>query len=168
MLSKSKIKQSATTIYTRVNQLRDVRFAGQAIFIIVVLLVSWSGVKAIDANYSLEKQISVLQQQNDVQQLENNNLKLQNQYYNSNQYLELSARQNFGLAAPGETELIVPQNVALSYTVPQLKAPPTKSTVASSAFERNLKAWVNFFLHRQQVTNWQNHLCLLRLMCLSS
>jgi cell division protein FtsB len=153
MLSKSKIKQFAATIYTYVNQLRDVRFAGQAIFVIVVLLVSWSGVKAIDANYSLEKQISVLQQQNDVQQLENNNLKLQNQYYDSNQYLELSARQNFGLAAPGETELIVPQNVALSYTVPQPEAPPTKSVVASSAFERNLKAWVNFFLHRQQVTN---------------
>jgi cell division protein FtsB len=153
MLSKSKIKQSATTIYTYVNQLRDVRLAGRAIFVIVVLLVSWSGVKAIDANYSLEKQISVLQQQNAVQQLEDNNLKLQNQYYNSNQYLELSARQNFGLAAPGETELIVPQNVALSYTVSEPQTPVSKPIASSSLFERNLKAWVNFFLHRQQATD---------------
>lgn len=153
MISKDQIKRYITAVYTYVNQLRDVRFAGQVIFVIVVLLVSWSGVKAIDANYSLEKQISVLQQQNTVQQLEDNNLKLQNQYYNSNQYLELSARQNFGLAAPGETELIVPQNVALSYTVSEPKTPVPKLVVASSAFERNLKAWVNFFLHRQQATN---------------
>ena len=116
MLSKYKFKQSAETIYAYVNRLRDVRFAGQVLFVIVVLLVSWSGVKAINTNYSLQKQISTLQQQNAIQALENNNLKLQNQYYNSNQYLELSARQNFGLAAPGETELVVPQNVALSYT----------------------------------------------------
>jgi cell division protein FtsL len=149
MISKYKIKQLAETIYAYVNQLRDIRFAGQVIFIIVVLLVSWSGVKAINTNYSLQKQISTLQQQNTIQDLENNNLKLQNQYYNSNQYLELSARQNFGLAASGETELIVPQNVALSYTVAEPKTPATKPASQSSFFENNLKAWVNFFLHRQ-------------------
>jgi cell division protein FtsB len=149
MLSRFKIKQSAETIYTYINQLRDIRFAGQVLFVIVVLLVSWSGVKAINTNYSLQKQISTLQQQNAIQVLENNNLKLQNQYYNSNQYLELSARQNFGLAAPGETELIVPQNVALSYTVSEPKAPVTRPASQSPLFERNLKAWVNFFLHRQ-------------------
>jgi cell division protein FtsB len=153
MILKDQIKRYITATYAYVNQLRDVRFAGQVIFVVIVLLVSWSGVKAIDANYSLEKQISVLQQQSAVQQLENNNLKLQNQYYNSNQYLELSARQNFGLAAPGETELVVPQNVALSYTVPEPQAPASKPIASSSLFERNLKAWVNFFLHRQQATD---------------
>ena len=99
------------TIYG-VKQLRDVRVAGQVLFVVVVLLVSWSGVKAIDTNYQLQQQVATIQEQNDVQQLENNNLKLQNDYYNSNQYLELLARQNFGLGASGETELIVPQNVA--------------------------------------------------------
>ncbi len=149
MLSKYKFKQSAETIYAYVNRLRDVRFAGQVLFVIVVLLVSWSGVKAINTNYSLQKQISTLQQQNAIQALENNNLKLQNQYYNSNQYLELSARQNFGLAAPGETELVVPQNVALSYTAPEPKTPVAKPVSQPPFYERNLKAWVNFFLHRQ-------------------
>src|SRR5574337_1693525 len=86
-------------------RLRDVRVAGQVLFVIVVLLVSWSGVKAIDTNYQLQQQIATLQEQNDLQQLENNNLKLQNDYYNSKQYLELSARQNFGLGNAGETEL---------------------------------------------------------------
>ncbi len=96
-----------------VNRLNDVRFVGQLLFLVIVLLISWSGVKVIQTNYSLQKQISVLKQQNKLQQLQNENLALQNQYYNSNQYLELSARQNFGLAAPGEKEIIVPRQVAL-------------------------------------------------------
>jgi len=135
------------TIYG-VKQLRDVRVAGQVLFVVVVLLVSWSGVKAIDTNYQLQQQVATIQEQNDVQQLENNNLKLQNDYYNSNQYLELSARQNFGLGASGETELIVPQNVALSYTVPEPKTAAPKPNAEAPAYQRNIQAWVNFFLHR--------------------
>src|SRR5215472_11093774 len=101
-----KIKQYFFRIWPYIYRLRDVHFAGQVLFVVVVLLISWSGVKAIDANYVLQKQIAQLEQQNTLQQLENSNQKLQNEYYNSNQYLELSARQNFGLAAPGEKEII--------------------------------------------------------------
>ena len=129
-------------------QLRDVRVAGQVLFVIIVLLVSWSGVKAIDANYQLQQQIATLNEQNKLQQLENNNLKLQNDYYNSNQYLELSARQNFGLGAQGETELVVPKSVALAYTVSEPKPPAPKPNSEPPAFQRNIQAWVNFFLHR--------------------
>lgn len=129
-------------------RLRDVRVAGQVLFVVIVLLVSWSGVKAIDANYELQQQISQLQQQNQVQQLKNNNLQLQNTYYNSDQYLELSARQNFGLGKPGETELLVPKSVALSYTVATPQAPTPKPNAEPPTYQRNVQAWVNFFLHR--------------------
>jgi cell division protein FtsL len=149
MLSRQKVKEYILLAYAHVSRLRDVRFAGQILFVVIVLLVSWSGVKAIDSNYSLEKQISTLQQKITVQQLENNNLKLQNQYYNSDQYLELSARQNFGLAAPGEKEIIVSKGVALSYTVPEPKVAPPKLRAQLPFYERNLQAWVDFFLHRQ-------------------
>ncbi|HVX23863.1 MAG TPA: septum formation initiator family protein, partial [Candidatus Saccharimonadales bacterium] len=131
-------------------RLSDIRFVGQVIFVILVLLISWSGVKSIQANYELQKQISSLNQQNSVTQLQNNNLSLQNQYYNSDQYLELSARQNFGLAAPGEKEIVVPASVALQYTV----APPNfgSATTANDkqpAYQRHLQSWIDFFLHRQ-------------------
>lgn len=129
-------------------RLRDVRVAGQLLFVVVVLLVSWSGVKAIDANFRLQQQIATLDEQNKVQELENNNLKLQNDYYNSNQYLELSARQNFGLGAQGETELVVSKSVALAYTVPEPKPPAPKPNSEPPAYQRNLQAWVDFFLHR--------------------
>ncbi|HET9173891.1 MAG TPA: septum formation initiator family protein, partial [Candidatus Saccharimonadales bacterium] len=100
-----------------VHRFSDIRFTGQVLFGVVVVLISWSGAKAVQSNYGLQKQISTLQQQNAVQQLANNNLKLQNEYYNTNQYLELSARQNFGLANPGETEILIPKSVALANTV---------------------------------------------------
>ena len=130
--------------------LRDIRVAGQVVFGVVVVLVSWSGVKAIDTNYELQKQVATLQQQNELQQLENSNLGLQNEYYNSNQYLELSARQNFGLGMPGETELIVPKSVALAYTVPMPDtAASAKPTPEVPVYQRNVQAWVDFFLHRQ-------------------
>lgn len=134
--------------YDYVRSLRDVRVAGQLVFVIIVLLVSWSGVKAIDTNYQLQKQIADLQAQNQVQELENNNMQLQNTYYNSDQYLELSARQNFGLGKPGETELIVPHSVALSYTVPAPTVAVTHAQAEPPVLQRNLQAWMDFFLHR--------------------
>src|ERR1700729_4096670 len=99
-----------------VQRLGDLRFTGQLVFAVIVLLITWSGIKSIQTNYGLQKQISGLKQQVAVQQLENNNLSLQNQYLNSDQYLNVAARQNFGLADPGETEVIVPESVALTYT----------------------------------------------------
>lgn len=149
MLSEQKIKHYIKQAYDTVLQLRDVRFAGQVLFVIIVLLVSWSGIKAIDANFALQKQITSLQQQNDVQQLEDANLALQNTYYQSDQYLELSARQNFGLGKPGETELVVPKGVALSYVIDRPHAGVSqRASIEPPAYQRNIQAWVDFFLHR--------------------
>jgi len=133
-----------------VQQFRDVRAVGLAVFGVVVLLISWSGAKAIQTNYDLQKQISQLQQENQVWQLKDNNLQLQNEYFNTNQYLELAARQNFGLGAPGETELIVPKNVALAYTA-KLSNQQSEGKASSKQpfYQRNFESWMNFFLHRQ-------------------
>ena len=149
MLLKQTLPNIIQKILSLTRSLRDIRIIGQVIFVGVVLLVSWSGVKAIDTNYELQKQIAGLEQENKLQELENTNLQLQNQYYNSNQYLELSARQNFGLGARGEKEILVPKSVALAYTVPVPQATEeAKSTAEPPAYQRNIQAWVDFFLHR--------------------
>jgi len=132
-----------------VTRLGDVRFAGQVVFVVIVLLISWSGIKTIQTNYGLQKQITALKQQNELQKLQNENQALENQYYNSDQYLELSARQNFGLAAPGETEIIVPQNVALAHTIDLPQADTTKASVKQPGYQKNVQSWIDFFLHRQ-------------------
>lgn len=129
--------------------LRDIRNVGLLVFTVIVLLISWSGVKAIQANYGLQKQIARLQQENDVQNLENTNLALQNQYYNTGQYREVMARQNLGLAVPGETELLISKDVALAHTVKQPNTTAESSAVPKQPiWQRNFEAWMNFFLHR--------------------
>ena len=137
-------------------QLSDIRVLGQVVFAVVVLLISWSGVKVIHTNYQLQQQILRVQQENEIQKLKNENLRLKNQYFNSPQYLELAARQNFGLAMPGEKELLVPKAVALA------QIPAGVESVASAEatelkddrpfIQRNLSSWFNFFLHRSTVS----------------
>jgi cell division protein FtsB len=137
-----------------IGRMRDPKFAGMVFFLVIVLLISWSGVKSIQSNYELQKQISALQQQNDLSKLRNSNLGLENQYYGTASYQDLQARLNFGLAAPGEKEIVVPKTVALSYTtnLPQQQA-STKPKDKQSGGQRNFEAWVNFFLHRQNAAN---------------
>lgn len=154
MQEKLKIYQDKIEAYA--DQLHDVRVIGLLSFALMILLISWSGVKAIDTNYRLQKQISQLEQQNAVSQLSNNNLKLQNQYFNTDQYLELAARQNFGLARPGETLLTVPTSVALAH-ITDVKNPEdvqtTQTKAKQPAYQRHFQSWMNFFLHRQQLSD---------------
>jgi cell division protein FtsB len=152
MFEKIKKLPNYTQKYPQITQLRDVRVIGLLIFLLVALAITWSGTKAIQRNYELQKQISELRQENEVRGLENNNIKLQNQYLNTDQYLELKARQDFGLGQAGETLVLVPKSVALSY-VDRLKdakgSVPTPES-RRPMYQRNFQAWMDFFLHRQR------------------
>jgi cell division protein FtsB len=143
---KSKAKQTANNL---LNQFNDIKFTGQVAFVVIVLLVSWSGVKVIQSNYGLQKQITAIEQQNDIQRLQNENQELQNQYYNTKQYLDLAAREDFGLADPGEKEILVPKSVALSNTenIP-VNAAQTSDAISIPAQQTNLSSWVDFFFHK--------------------
>jgi cell division protein FtsB len=136
--------------YPDLRRLQDVRVLGLVMFVGITLLVSWSTISAIQTNYSLQKQISALQQQNQVLELRNNNQKLANQYYNTNQFLELAARRQFGKAAPNEKLLLVPKTVALAHTVDTKSAAAKTATTPShtSTYQRNFQAWMDFFQHR--------------------
>ena len=137
----------------KLRQLADVRNIALYIFGIIVLAIAWSGARTVQNNYQLQKQISALQQQNDVLHLLNNNTYLQNQFYDTSVYQELSARQNLGLAAPGEQVLIVPKSVAMKYVDPAL-ADNRDNNVATpidnrSTYTKNLEAWRDFLLGRK-------------------
>jgi cell division protein FtsB len=145
MQSKNKYQQKISNF---IDRLSDLNFAAQIFFVVFVLLLSWSGIKTIQSNYNLQKQISELNQQNDVMRLKNDNLRLQNEYYKSDQFLELSARRNFGLATPGEKMLIVPKSVALA-NVSDVKLDDFQSAspAKKSKLQNNAQAWLDFFLN---------------------
>lgn len=147
------IQKYRDMVFSYARQLRDPRMVGLLLFLIVVLLIAWSGVKAIETNYGLQKQIAQLEQQNAVQRLSNENMQLRNEYYNTPQYLELAARKDFGLAAKGETVLIVPKHVALAQTVDLPKPAPSQARQKEAnkpAWRRNFDAWMDFFLNRER------------------
>ncbi len=144
-----KIKNNAFEFTKR---LTDMRFLGQVVFVIIVVLVSWSTSKAIQTNYELQKRVSALQQKTDVQKLKNENLKIRNQYLGTDEFLELAARRQLGKGAPGEKLVIIPKVTAMSYTVPSTVK--TNDQLQQQAegkkpfYQRNLESWGRFFLRR--------------------
>ena len=131
------------------------RNIGLYIFAVIVLAITWSGVKTLQINYELQKQISTLKQQNEVLKLQNDNTALQNQYYQTNQYLELAARQDFGLAAPGEKILLISKDVAMKYVDQNLSPQSISKNSANnrSRYTKNLQAWKDFLLGRKASVN---------------
>lgn len=135
-----------------ITHLQDPRAVGLVIFGFIALLVTWSGVGAIETNYSLQNQINSLQKQNQLSVLQNANLQLQNQYYNTSEYEELQARALLGKGAPGEKLILVPKNVAMS-ELTNIPSEDTFTTIVSPpkpSYQSNFEAWVNFYFHRNQ------------------
>lgn len=145
------MKQNKNAIINFFREFNDTRIYGLLAFGVVAILVTWSGIKVVQTNYELEKKISVNKQRNAVEQLENQNLKLKNKYYESSQYLELSARRQFGKAAPGEKLYTVPENVALANTIEPAKTTQqtTEKPVAKkSTHAQNFSDWMDFLFKR--------------------
>lgn len=138
----------------RVKRITDVRNLVLYLFMLVVLAITWSGVKAVQSNFELQKRISQLRQENEVLALENDNAKLDNKYLETQQYLELTARQNLGLAAPGEKVMLVPKSVALEKTDPEILKKYQNSENDRPEYKRpgyikNLEQWRDFLTGRK-------------------
>lgn len=139
-----------TKILDFIKSLSDLRTLGQVFFVIIVLLISWSGVKAIQTNYELQKKIVRLQQEVEIQKLENENLKLSNQYLETDQFLELAARRQFGKGAAGEKLLVVPKATAMKFVTKANSTKQKNKRITQPAYQRNLEAWINFFFRKSQ------------------
>jgi cell division protein FtsB len=143
MLQKIKKLQKSTLL----SSLADVRTLGMIAFAVIALLVTWSGVRVVQINYDLQKQISAMQQENDIRKLENSNLALQNEFLATDQYLELAARKQFSKGFEGEKLLIVPKSVAMKHSI-EYTADITDTTPKIEQegpwYERNFNAWMDF------------------------
>lgn len=139
----------------RLKRMLDLRNVALYIFLLIVLAITWSAVNTVQNNYQLQKQISVLKQQNNVLQLQNEDTALQNKYLQTNQYLDLAARQDLGLAEPGEQVMLVPKAVALSYVDSSLAANngQTNQSPPPTGVQKNIQDWRNFLLGRNLVSN---------------
>ncbi len=112
--------------------------------LLVALLITmswvWGTVQAIQQNFVLQQQVDGIGQQIAYQDLENQTLQFENQYYSSREYLELSARSHLNKAAAGEKLLILPQNTAVDKNPAQQQA----VTVTPISKRSNFQQWIYF------------------------
>jgi len=144
------LENAKTKIVEFVKSLSDLRVVGQVFFAVIVLLISWSGVKAIQANYELQKKIVRLEQEVEISKLENDNIKLENKYLETDEFLELAARRQFGKAAPGETLYIVPKRVAMAHVTISAEDGDKQASNKKPEYQQNLEAWGSFFFRKSQ------------------
>lgn len=134
-------------------QLRDVRVLVFLVFGVLVVMATWSGIRVIETNYRLERQIARLQQEITVAELENSNVQLRNEYLNTDEYLELQARKQYSKGLPGETLVLIPKEVALEYvssddSVESDRAATVQAIQSKPWYQQNLEAWRDFLLGR--------------------
>ena len=141
----TKIRNKLTS--KRLRDYFSIGAVGAYIIGLVALSVAWEGAKVVQRNYTLLKQVSVLEQQVEIAQVKVENQKLQNEYYKTDAFLELAARQQFNKAAPGEKLLIVPKNIALSKLPPDTTVKETPVAAVSTHLS-NWQAWLQFLSGR--------------------
>ncbi|HWZ65890.1 MAG TPA: hypothetical protein VNX65_03785, partial [Patescibacteria group bacterium] len=90
-------------------------------------------------NFILQQKVDALAQENSLYELTNETKDLQNKYYASREYLELSAREHLNKANPGEKLLILPPTTATTPPEPD-QAPNIKPIANRSNFDQ----WMYF------------------------
>jgi cell division protein FtsB len=126
-----------------ITKAREHSTLNNGVLLVAVLIGStwaWSTIEAIQRNFKLQQQVDSLNQQIAVQELENKSQALQNQYYQSPEYLELSARERLNKASPGESVIVLPANKVQPAPEEQLQTNETPITSRS-----NFAQWM-FFL----------------------
>ena len=120
------------------------------IVMVVALLIAaswaWGSISIMQTNFDAQKVVDDQKRQLELTQLQVDTLQYQQNYYNSDEYKDLAAREDLGLASPGEKELILPPNSAKAKQEDNVDAQQqlTQPTVGSA--QNNFDQWMGFLL----------------------
>ena len=106
------------------------------IFIAMIIWV-WATIVALNKNYEMEKQVEMGRLENEIQEIENENLKLQQVYFKTDEFLELAAREKLNKALPGEHLVILPET-------PKTKVVDTGIAATAVDDRSNFEKWLEF------------------------
>lgn len=112
--------------------------------LVVAASLVWGAISTMETNFAAQKSVDDLKRQEQLTQLQVDTLKFQQNYYKSDEYKDLAARQSLGLASPGEKVLVLPPNSPA--VIAQDKQDAQKSTSAASptAGMSNFDQWMAF------------------------
>jgi cell division protein FtsB len=98
----------------------------------------WNTIEAIQRNFDLQQQVDGLKQEIAVFELQNKTIEFQNKYFESDEYLELSARERLNKAIKDEKLLILPQNT------PVVKQETEVASQTPITSRSNFEQWMYF------------------------
>lgn len=107
------------------------------LFLILAMSLTWNTVKVIQRNFELQQEVNQLSSEIELLELQNQNAKYEIEYFKTDAYLELAAREKFQKAAPGETVVNLPKDTSI-----ELDDNNVETTEDST---NNFDAWVDFF-----------------------
>jgi len=113
-----------------------------AVAFVIGLSWAWASVGAMQRNYALQKEVDAKRREQTLTELENENLKFQQNYYRSAEYQELAVRERLGFADPGEKVLVLPENTQRAAVAD--KQLNNETAAPSLEPSSNFKQWMNF------------------------
>ena len=131
-------------LYNRYRQYLNILNGTIVLALLIAMGWMWGTVQTLQKNFRYQQEVDALTQNVELEQLRNQNLEYQQQYYRSDEFLELSARQRLGKANPGEKLIILPDSDSISDT-----AGGTGDQVAREQVS-NLAQWAEFFFGDKQ------------------
>lgn len=123
------------------------------VVILVALVIAaswvWGAVNTMQRNYGLQRDIDARKRQLELTRLEVATLEYQQNYYRSDEYRELAAREKLGLVAPGEKVLLLPPNSAEARAADE-QGPQDVAITDDAEGKSNVEQWVSFLIGKSQ------------------
>lgn len=132
-------------MFKRIKSLININNGVLAVALLIALSWVWGTVEAIQRNFSLQQEVDSLAQEIAYYELENDTLKFHQKYYQTEEYLDLSARERLNKAGPGEKLLILPAN-----TVKETPDPVATTSQIPITERSNIDQWLYFLFGDKQ------------------
>jgi hypothetical protein len=98
----------------------------------------------MQTNFAAGKAVDDQQRQLQLTELEVETLKYQRNYYSSDEYKDLAAREKLGLAAPGEKMLVLPPNTQAVKDADAAEEKRANQRIEAKTTDSNVTQWLKF------------------------
>ena len=120
---------------------RDILTLNNVVLVIALILCfswTWGAISSMTRNWALEEKLKSRQLETAKLELEVETLKLEKQYYETEEYQELMARAKLGKKLKGETVVILPENSEAA------KTKYIQKDTEKSEYRSNFSQWLDF------------------------
>jgi cell division protein FtsB len=139
-MKRNQIKMNTSHLIATVRRYLTLNNSVLLVAMVIVVASIWNTMLTLQKNFLLQQQVNTLEQEIMISQLEVDTLRLQQQYLQSPEYQELTAREKLGKAAPGESVVNLPPLPPEPEVEEETFVPTDQLT--------NFQKWMRFFFGR--------------------